>query len=230
MRRLPSSKETRMLALQGNRYLKDLDEGILADLEEHTQLLFFEGEESILHEGRPSQGLYYLESGRVKIYKYSPSGREMIINVLERGASFNEVPVFDQLENPVNVAAVVDTEVWLIDAWALRNVIAIHPRAAQQIIINLSQNLRMLVDKVAELSFYSVTARLARLLRELPADQLSSSGPDRLTQDDLAARVGTVREVVARSLRELENCGAIEVDRGKIYIQDEAKLIDWECS
>ena len=145
-----------------------------------------------------------------------------------KGESFNEVAVFDQQENPVNVSAVLNTRVWLISADTLREIIAEHPQACQQIIINLSQNLRMLIGKVAELSFYTVTARLACLLRELPETQLSGSGSFRLTQDDMAARIGTVREVVARSLKELENVGAIDIERGKITIIDQEKLIDWE--
>jgi CRP/FNR family transcriptional regulator len=79
---------------------------------------------------------------------------------------------------------------------------------------------------VAELSFHRVTARLARLLQDLPEEQLTGNSAERLTQDDLAARIGTVREVVARSLKELEKCGAIEVQRGKIKIIDEEKLRD----
>jgi CRP/FNR family transcriptional regulator len=152
----------------------------------------------------------------------------MIFTVMEEGDSFNEVAVFDQKENPVNVSAVLSTRIWLIDAAALRKVSAEHPAACQMIIYNLAQNLRMLVGKVAELSFYTVTARLARLLRDLPESQLTGSGAARLTQDDMASRIGTVREVVARSLRELERVGAIDIDRGKITILDEEKLIDWE--
>ena len=91
-----------------------------------------------------------------------------------------------------------------------------HPQACQQIIINLAQNLRMLVGKIAELSFYNVTDRLARLLLELPESQLDGSGETRLTQDELAARIGTVREVAARSLKELERVGAIGIERGRI--------------
>lgn len=138
------------------------------------------------------------------------------------------MPVFDQQENPANVGAVMETKTWLIDALALRTVIADHPEAAQQIIINLSQNLRMLVGKVAELSFYTVTTRLAHLLRALPENQLSGRGTYRLTQDDLAARIGTVREVVARSLKELETTEAIEMERGKIRIIEREKLMIWE--
>ncbi len=228
MRRISSSLENRQSALQENRYLSGLDEDILLYLSENTQLITYEAEESIVCEGQSCPGLCIVESGRVKIYKNSPTGREMIINVIEDGDSFNEVPVFDQLDNPVNVGAVLDTQIWLIDAQALRQVIADHPQACQQIIINLSQNLRMLVGKVAELSFYTVTARLAKLLRQLPPEQISGQGPERLTQDDLASRIGTVREVVARSLKELEKNGAIDVQRGKIQILSQEKLIDWE--
>ena len=229
MHRLPSTPEQRIQALSENRYLKGLEDQVLETLVGQTHLLSYASDEIIIHEGQPGPGLFIIESGRVKIYKGSPTGREMIIAVLEKGESFNEVPVFDQKENPAYVAAVMETRLWLISAEALRALISDHPQAAQQIIINLSQNLRMLVNKVAELSFYTVTARLARLLRELPESQLAGSGPTRMTQDELASRVGTVREVVSRSLKELESCGAIEVERGRISVLDRDKLVDWEC-
>jgi CRP/FNR family transcriptional regulator len=224
---MPSTLEARNRALRENRYLKGLDSDVLVGLAENTRLLSFEGEESIIHEGQPGPGLFIIDSGSVKIYKGSPTGREMIINVLEDGDSFNEVPVFDQGENPANVEALMDTKVWLIDAKALRALISDHPGAAQQIIYNLSQNLRLMVGKVAELSFYNVTTRLARLLNDLPEEQLAGSVEGRLTQDDLAARIGTVREVAARSLKELERVGAIKIQRGKITILDRDKLNDW---
>ncbi len=228
MRRIPSSLDFRIQALQDNRYLVGLDDEILGFLAENTRLLAYDADEYIVYEGQPCSGLAIIESGRVKIFKGSSSGREMVFNVMEAGESFNEVPVFDQGMNPVNVSAVVSTRIWMIDAEALRKVIAEHPKTCQQIIINLSQNLRMLVGKVAELSFYNVTARLARLLRGLPEDQLTGDGESRLTQDDLAARIGTVREVAARSLKELEQVGAIAIERGRITILDRKKLIDWE--
>jgi len=228
MRRLPSSLDFRIQALQENRYLSGLDDQILNYLAENTRLIAYDADEIIIHDGRTCHGLAIIESGRVKIFKDSPSGREMIFNVMENGESFNEVPVFDRSENPVNVSAVLSTRIWLIDADALRKVVADHPQACQKIIINLAQNLRLMVGKVAELSFYNVTGRLARLLRGLPESELNGKGPSRLTQDDMAARIGTVREVVARSLKELENVGAIEIQRGKITVLDRDKLIDWD--
>jgi CRP/FNR family transcriptional regulator len=88
-------------------------------------------------------------------------------------------------------------------------------------------NLRMLLATVEELSFYQVTNRLARLIHKLPTEQLQGSKEGRLTQDDLAARLGTVREVVARSLKELERSGAIDVNRGQIKIVNDERLVEW---
>ncbi len=80
----------------------------------------------------------------------------------------------------------------------------------------------MLLGTVEELSFYQVTTRLARLI-----NQLQGAREQRLTQDELGARLGTVREVVARALREIERSGAIQVKRGQINVTDQNRLIDW---
>jgi CRP/FNR family transcriptional regulator len=83
---------------------------------------------------------------------------------------------------------------------------------------------------VEELSFYQVTNRLARLIYRLPEDQRASSGGVRLTQDQLAARLGTVREVAARALRQLERSGAIRVRQRQIQVLDEDILLDWSLT
>ena len=150
-----------------------------------------------------------------------------MIKVMEEGATFNEVPVFDHQPNPVNVSAIEESEIWVIESDLLRRCIARYPELAQSVIHNLCVNLRMLLGTVEELSFYQVTNRLARLIDKLPAEQLQGSKDDRLTQDELAARLGTVREVVARSLKELERSGAINVNRGQIKVVNDERLGEW---
>jgi CRP/FNR family transcriptional regulator len=98
---------------------------------------------------------------------------------------------------------------------------------AKAIILNLSVNLRMLVELVEELLFYQVTNRLARLISQMSDEQLEGRGTQRLTQDEIAGRLGTVREVVARSLKELERSGAIQAARGKIRITNAGILKEW---
>jgi CRP-like cAMP-binding protein len=122
------------------------------------------------------------------------------------------------------VAALEDCYLWAVDAEVIRTCIRQHPDMAQAVILNLTRNLRMLVGAVEELSFYQVTNRLARLLSRLPPEQLVEQ---HITQDQLAARLGTVSEVVARSLRDLERSGAIRVERRQIQILNEHLLRDW---
>ena len=95
------------------------------------------------------------------------------------------------------------------------------------IVENLTKMMRHLVHLVSELAFYQVTHRLARLISELPDDELNGEANVRVTQDQLAARLGTVREVVARSLKELERSGAIRVENRRIHIKDADVLQQW---
>ncbi len=227
MQRIQASVTEKLEAIRGCRYFADLSDDILTQFADNTHLFRYASGEFVFMEGAPDEGLYIIRQGSVKLFKSSPQGRELVINVLEEGDSFNEVTVFDQRGNPVSVSALEACELWIVSAHTIRQALTEHPEVARGIILNLSQNLRMLVEMVEELSFYQVTTRLARLLANLPPEQLASDSSQRLTQDDLAARVGTVREVVARSLRKLEVSGAIEASRQKIEILDEGRLMEW---
>jgi CRP/FNR family transcriptional regulator len=213
--------------LHENPYFCELSSVIHSKIVSGMRLYKFERDEIIFWEGDQCSGLHIIRVGSVKLFKLSPQGRELVIKVLDQGATFNEVPVFDHQPNPVNVAALETCELWIVDPQVIRKCIAHYPEMAQSVINNLCQNLRMLLGTVEELSFYQVTTRLARLISQLPEEQLHGVREQRLTQDALAARLGTVREVVARSLRELENSGAIEVTRGQIQITDSDRLKEW---
>lgn len=220
MQIVPAPLPARLAALRNNPYFASLNDSVLRDVAQATQLRSYAAGEAICWQGEPCIGLYVLRQGRVKLFKLSPRGRELIVRVLEPQATFNEVPVFDNGLNPINVAALEACELWLVEASVIRHNLNAHPEMAQAVILNLAHNLRTLVGIVEELSFYQVTNRLARLIRQLPPGQ-------RMTQDQMAARLGTVREVVARGLRELQRSGAIRVSRRQIEIVDEAILSEW---
>jgi CRP-like cAMP-binding protein len=216
--------EEKCKVLRQSSYFARLEDAILNRLAQATTLRVYQRGEIICWQGDPCLGLCSIRQGHVKLFKLSPKGRELIIRVFESGESFNEVPVFDYGPNPVNVAALEDSQVWVVDAEVIRQCMQHHPEMAQAIIQNLSANLRMLVNVVEELSFYQVTNRLARLIGSLHPEQLQDQS---ITQDQLAARLGTVREVVARSLRDLERSGAIRVQRRQIQVLDEHILLEW---
>lgn len=210
--------------MRANSYFSTLSNKVLESLAQGTTLRLYQRGEAICWQDDVCTALYIISRGSVKLFKLSPKGRELIIRVFSEGTSFNEVPIFDQGTNPVNVAALEDSHIWVVDAEVIRTCVRQHPEMAQAVILNLAHNLRMLVGVVEELSFYQVTNRLARLLSRLPSEQLEDQ---RLTQDQLAAQLGTVREVVARSLRDLERSGAIRVRRRQILVLNEHLLRDW---
>jgi CRP/FNR family transcriptional regulator len=217
-----SSKKLNLL--HKNEYFEGLDEGLLNQVAAHMQFREYERGEALFWEGDPCAGLHIIEQGFVKLYRLSPQGRQYIVRVLQEGDTCNEVPTFDGGTNPVNVGALETTRVWVIRPDILRDLLQVHPEFAQKVIDNLAKNLRGLVRMVSEMAFYQVTHRLARLISDQTPDELSGTP---WTQEQLAARLGTVREVVARSLKELERSGAIQVEKRHIAVSDPDVLEQW---
>jgi len=216
----PEAVSIKINVLKKNSYFSSLPIEPLRELAKHTHLHQYSKGELVFLEGDPCSGLHILESGLVKLYRISLNGREIIINILSKGSTFNEVPVFDGGLNPVNVEALEDSSIWVVDATAIREQMVEYPEFSQAVIINLTKNLRMLVNMVDQLCLCNVSERLARMLI-----QHSEEGViEYVSQDQLAARLGTVREVIARSLRDFEKSGAIHVSKGRIEIRDASLL------
>jgi CRP-like cAMP-binding protein len=213
----------RIKTLRGNEYFNDLPEEILKEIAAHMQLREYQRGDVFFWEGDPCTGLHIIQDGSAKIYRLSPNGRQYIVRILQEGNTFAEVPAFDGGLNPVNVDALETCRVWNIDSDTLRRLIATHPQFALKVLANFGQMLRGMVHKVSEMAFYQVTHRLARLINESPQSDKSPHW----TQEQLAARLGTVREVVARSLKELERSGAIRIEDRRIQIADSAALEQW---
>jgi len=224
MHTLSVNPSQKLNLLHKNEYFEGLDEGLLKQVAEHMQLREYERGEALFWEGDPCAGLHIIEQGFVKLYRLSPQGRQYIVRVLQEGDTCNEVPTFDGGTNPVNVEALETTRVWVIQSDILQDLLRKHPDFAQKVINNLSKNLRGLVRMVSEMAFYQVTHRLARLISDQTPDELSGMP---WTQEQLAARLGTVREVVARSLKELERSGAINLDKRRIEVSDPDVLAQW---
>lgn len=223
MKFLEASPRTKLDTLRKNSYFEKLPDETLREIADHMQLRAFERGEVLFWEGDPCAGLHIIEEGSVKLFRVSPQGRQYIVRVLQEGDTCNEVPTFDEGTNPVNVETLEKSKVWVIDATTLRAHVRSNPDFALNVLSNFGRNLRGMVRMVSEMAFYQVTNRLARLISELPADETRPP----LTQEQLAAQLGTVREVVARSLRELERSGAIRIEDRRIRIVDEDALHQW---
>jgi CRP-like cAMP-binding protein len=223
MKLLDASLDRKLKTLRANPYFDNLPDEILLQIGGQMQLRSYERGEILFWEGDPCAGLHIIEEGSVKLYSISPQGRQYIVRVLQEGDTCNEVPAFDGGANPVNVETLERSKVWAINDEVLRSLVRLHPDFALKVLSNFGKNLRGLVRMVSEMAFYQVTNRLARLISKLPVDE---SQPH-WTQEQLAAQLGTVREVVARSLKELERSGAIRIEDRRIHILDKDALSEW---
>ena len=181
----------------------------------------YDRNEVIIMEGEPCQAAYFVAQGRAKIVKTSEEGREQVLRVMRHGDSFNDVPVFDGGPNPATAVALEETLIWGIPKDRLLELVRNNPKVAENVLRVFSQRLRQLVALVEDLAFRHVTARLAKMLLEHEPE-----GERRLTQQEMAALVGTAREMVGRGLKALEALGAIKIDRKRIVIVNRDVLRD----
>ncbi len=183
----------------------------------------------IFLEGEPCPGLFFVKSGRVKIYKVAPSGREQVLCIMHPRTCFGGCPLFDGANNPAMAEALDPTILYVLDR-AEAVALAERDHAAALTLLKIfSGRLRLLASLVERLSLRCVTARVAEVLltyadeRGLPQAHGIEVCLD-LSQHDLAALVGTAREVVTRTLRDMERKGIIHARGRRIVILDRERL------
>jgi CRP-like cAMP-binding protein len=178
--------------------------------------------EMVLLEGESAENLYFVVSGVVKVFKTSAEGKEQILSIVRPGESFNDVPIFDGGPNPASARAMGPVLLYGIKKNDMEAILRDHPQIALNVIKVLARRVRHLVSLVEDLSFKHVIGRVAKILVEHIGGEMGR-GP-RLTQQEMAAMAGTAREVVGRSLKALEEEGAIKLDRHRIIITDKEAL------
>jgi CRP/FNR family transcriptional regulator len=174
-------------------------------------------------------GLFLVATGKIRIFKLSPSGREQVLAVEGPGSSFAELPVFDGGNYPAAASAVEDAEVLFISRKDFQNFCREHPDVALKVIAVVGSRLRRLVGIIEELSFTTVRQRLIALILRLAEAHGTPSNEGvqvelATSHQDLAAELGTVRELVSRNLSRLQAEGFLEVDGRKIVVKDMAGL------
>lgn len=202
-----------------------LDQAELLSLADRAHFRRYAQGEVMFAEGSACQGLYVLVSGRVKIFKTSASGREQVLAVEEPGSSFAELPVFDGGPYPASASAMSDTEVLFISRADVRALCLERPEVALKILQVVAARQRRVVAVIEELSFTTVRHRLVSwLLRQATSNGRPSERGTVITlpasHQELAAHVGTVRELVSRNLTRLQAQGFIAVEAREITILD----------
>src|SRR6516165_8252147 len=180
-------------------------------------------------EGEPCSGRYVVESGRIRIFKSSAGGREQVLSIDGPGGSIAELPVFDGGNYPASAHAVTAATLLFFSKQDFRSLCLQHPEVALKVLRVVGGRLRRLVGIIEELSFTTVRHRLVALLVRLAKTNRAPSGAGAtftlpVNNNELAAQIGTVRELVSRNLSRLQAEGLIEIDGRNVRVPDVTKL------
>lgn len=180
--------------------------------------------EFIFMEGDPYVGLYLVLSGRVKVFKTNPEGKEQIIHLVGPREPFADVPLFTGGPYPVTAQALEDARLLFIPRQAFLDLLHGNPEICLRMLGAFAKRLRQLVNLVESLSLKEVTTRLARYLADEARNASHSTFHLPISKANLAAFLGTIPETLSRSLRDLEDNGIISVQGKQIVIRNRKML------
>ncbi len=187
--------------------------------------------EVVFSEGDPCPGLFVIESGTVRLFKTSAGGREQVLTIEKPGNSIAELPVFDGGKYPASAAAVEEAQLLFVSKQDFHSLCLVHPKVALKVLRVVGTRLRRLVYIIEELSFTTVRSRLISLLLRQVREQAHGSAANvqitlAASNQELAAQIGTVRELVSRNMSRLQAEGLIRLDGRTVIIPKVSALQD----
>ena len=194
----------------------------LSELAQQAVHCTFVPNEMIFLEGEPSAGLWIVENGRVKAYKLSPDGQEYILRFFGPGDTFNDLAALDDAPNAASATAVTEVSAWVMPTAVFTYALETDHELALAVLQGLVGRVRHLVGQVEDLALRPVTARLAHFLLEQVED--TALAHPAITRALIANHLATTPESVSRSLRVLEEAGALRFDRHQIIISQPETL------
>ena len=202
-------------------FFAGLGEDALLEIASHLQERTFSPAQVIILEGEPCEAVYFVAQGLVRTRRMSLEGREQVLAYLGPGEWFNLVPALDGGPNLASVEAVSSTTLYTIPCRRLRRIMSDHLDVVLAVSKHLAAEVRRLSDMVEDLALHTVRVRLARFLLAQAEGTLPPQG---WTQQEIAARIGTVREMVGRTLRAFADEGLIHRQRGRVVVVDREGL------
>lgn len=220
-------------------HLRDLPSDLLDELFVDSMRVRLPAGEVVHRESARGPYLDLLLAGVVRVFITAPDGRTMTIRYCRKGELLGAMSLFlSDFTEPATKQALVETELLKLSTDAVRRAVDRDARIARVFLTELSERARGFVGEIPGNAFATVRQRVARQLLDLVSTRLFEAGPAgelavQITQQDLAAAAGTVREVVVRALRQLRESGAVRTERDRIVILDPALLtmeLGWNTS
>ena len=215
---MPSSAASIAEVLKSTALFSALSDAEVESLATRTLIRSYASGELLFSEGAPCVGFYIVFKGRVRIFKVSPSGREQVLALEGPGSSIAELPVFDGGPYPASGVAVEPSELLFIARQDFRALCMEFPEIALKVLEVAGARLRRLVGIIEELSFTTVRHRLISWILRQAKNEGGLSFTLHASHQELAAQIGTVRELVSRNLARLQAQEFIGIDGHQVTI------------
>jgi len=215
--------------LAGSPLLRELSDQDAETFRPHTHVVLLPRAERLFDEGDLGDSLYLVISGKVKLTRTAPDGRESLVSVHGPGDMFGELAMFDPTYRTSTAVAITDARLAQIAHDDLRKVLATRPPVALLLLKALAQRLRRATEANTNLIFTDVPGRVAKALLEL-ADKFGSQTDEGtqvnhdLTQEELAQLVGASRETVNKALADFATRGWIQLAAKSVLLIDQDRL------
>ena len=196
-----------------------LDDHLLREIARRGGVKPYRANAILINEGDTSDSLYIVLSGRVKVYSTNADGKEIVIATHGAGEYIGELAL-DGGVRSASVMTLEPTTCSVVSGANLREFIAAYPDFASHLIHKLIRSVRQATESVKSLALEDVYARVVRLLTDLadPFDDGHRRVRERLTQQDIAERVGASREMVSRIFKDLSVGGFLATESGQITL------------
>ncbi len=185
----------------------------------------YDARQTVFLEGDKAQGLYVVVSGRVKVFKTSPKGREQTLMMMGPGEPVGEVAVLSGESYPASAETLEPTEALYVPRQAFLDMVGREPEVAMRLLSALSARLRSFATLIEDLSLREVGERLAAYLLSLATEGRADEVVELdVSKTELSAAVGTVPETLSRAFQQLSRAGAVETQGRKVHIKDRKVL------
>ncbi len=185
--------------------------------------------EILFGEGEEAKGFYVVLSGKVKLYKMSPEGKEQILHIVSAPDAFAEAALFHEGNYPAFAEALADSQLLFFPKRDFIQLIERNPQLSINMIVSLSHFLRRFASLIEELSLKEVSSRLAKYLIDLSVKSSKEGKNPRevdldLSKSQLASKLGTISETLSRTLTKMKAKQVIDVKKNRILILNRALL------
>lgn len=214
----------KLAAVQSVLFFEELPEEQHAKLADISVIKKYNKGETLFVADVPANGFYSVINGRVKIFRTSPSGKEHILHVFGSGEVFGEVPVFEGTTFPASAQAIEPCEALFVPRDGFRKILREDPDMAMKMMAMLSQRLRILVNKIDDLSLKEAPSRVAAYLLLLCSSQEANTFKLDLPKGQIAFYLGTIQETLSRIFKRFTEQGIIDIQGKEITILDMDQL------